>query len=96
MLIVMNVVTVNEGRAEDFENAFRDHESKLDSVPGFEGFELLRRDSRDEYAVVTRWKDKDAFDAWVKSDAFRKSHQETDRTIAGNAELRTYEVVLNR
>ncbi len=96
MLIVMNVVTVNEGRNEDFEQAFREHQSHLSEVPGFVSFELLRRDRDDEYAVMTKWEDKDAFDGWVKSDAFRKSHQHTDRTITKSAEIRTYEVILTR
>ncbi|MDO8212135.1 antibiotic biosynthesis monooxygenase [Conexibacter sp. CPCC 206217] len=93
MIVVMNVVHVTDGRHAEFEAAFRRRERHLHEQEGFAGFELLRRDESDEYAVVTRWESHAAFETWVGSDAFFASHAERDHTLTERVEMRTYEVV---
>lgn len=95
MIVVMNVVSAAEGRAAEFEEAFRTRESHLASVPGFLGFELLRREAENEYLVTSRWESRDAFDAWLKSDAFRKAHADDggQGQLSTSSELRIYEVL---
>lgn len=93
MIVVMNVVHVVDGRHAEFEEAFRTRERHLAEQPGFAGFELLRRDEDDEYAVVTRWESPAAFEAWVSSDAFFRSHAERDHTLTERVEMRSYEVI---
>jgi heme oxygenase (staphylobilin-producing) len=93
LLIVMNVVEVKEERKEAFERAFLDRESHVHEAEGFAGFELLRRDRQGEYVVLTRWESKEAFDAWVSSDLFKRSHRHADGELAHGSELRTYDVI---
>jgi heme oxygenase (mycobilin-producing) len=44
-----------------------------------ETFELLQpTDGRNQWLVVTRWRDQAAFDAWVSSPAFSHGHAGAD------------------
>lgn len=95
-MIVMNVIRANDGRGEEVEQAFSKHESRLSEVPGFIGFELLKRDKDDEYVVSTRWEDEESFKGWVGSENFRASHKHADSSLSTQVELRKYEVVLSR
>ena len=96
MIVVMNVVSAAEGKAAEFEEAFRTRESHLAGVDGFLGFELLRREGQNEYLVSSRWASREAFQAWLRSDAFRKAHSgdagSRGQLSHGN-EVRTYEVL---
>jgi heme-degrading monooxygenase HmoA len=78
MYVAMNHFRVQPDRGADFETAWRERESYLDSVPGFVSFHLLRGavepDGMLAYASHTIWEDEPAFRAWVDSDAFRKAH----------------------
>lgn len=78
MYIAMNNFRVQPGRGEDFEQAWRERESFLEDVDGFEQFHLLRgpveEDGTQLYASHTVWRDEAAFRAWLDSDAFKKAH----------------------
>lgn len=100
----MNVLTARDGAAADLEAAFAGRARRLAEVPGFAGYELLRRDAGaaadgpGEYVVMTHWTGEAAYRAWVGSDAFRASHRARDARPAGESpaaasELRTYTVL---
>lgn len=104
--VVMNVLTARDGAAADLEAAFAGRARRLAQVPGFAGYEFLRRDADadagadgpGEYVVMTHWADEAAYRAWVGSDAFRASHRARDARPAGESpaaasELRTYTVL---
>lgn len=95
MIVVMNVVSAAEGRAAEFEEAFRTRESHLAGVEGFLGFELLRREGENEYLVTSRWASREAFQGWLRSDAFRKAHSHAggQGQLSHGNEVRTYEVL---
>lgn len=95
MIVVMNVVRAAEGRAEDFERAFANRERRLSEVPGFAGFELLRRQGDNEYLVVSRWESREAFEGWLRSDAFRAAHsgEGGQGQLSHGNEIRTYDVL---
>lgn len=94
MIVVMNAVRVSGEQAKEFEQAFLSRPRLLDQVDGFIRFELLRPQGRDEYLVVTHWRDHDSFQGWLKSDAFRQAHKGLrDSEIAHASEVRTYEVI---
>ena len=71
----------------------------MDSADGFEGFELMRpTDGRDQWLVITRWRDEDAFVAWTSSPAFAHGHRgagegSAGRPVAAHSELWSYEPV---
>lgn len=94
MIVVMNAVRVSGEQAKEFEESFLARPRLLDQVEGFIRFELLRPQGRDEYLVVTHWRDHDAFQGWLKSEAFREAHKGLGKVqLAHASEVRTYEVV---
>ena len=83
MYIVMNHFRVDPARMADFEEAWRNRQSFLAEVPGFEQFHLLRGPEEDGarlYASHTIWSDEAAFRAWTESEAFRKAHAQGGKT----------------
>ena len=77
MFIAMNRFRIVKGRESDFERLWAERDSHLDEVPGFMNFDLLRGPEADDhtlYASHSAWHSREAFDAWTKSEAFRKAH----------------------
>jgi heme-degrading monooxygenase HmoA len=77
MFLTMNRFKVARGRQESFEEVWRSRESHLKSVEGFVAFHLLRGPDREDhtlYASHTTWRDRSAFEAWTRSEAFRAAH----------------------
>ena len=88
MYIAMNTFRVVKDRCDDFEQAWRERESYLFDVSGFESFHLLKGPGEDDVAVYashTTWKDEKSFLAWMNSESFRKAHSQGKLTgiIAG-------------
>lgn len=75
-IVRINAIEVPEGMGEMLEQRFAASAGNVNSAPGFEGFELLRPtgEAENRYFVVTHWESVEAFDAWVASEAFGKSH----------------------
>jgi heme oxygenase (mycobilin-producing) len=75
-VIRINAITVPEGGGPELARRFAERARAVDDADGFEGFELLRpTDDRRTWLVVTRWRDKEAFEAWVASPAFAHGHR---------------------
>lgn len=77
MYVAMNRFRIKPGEEETFENIWRERETYLDTVPGFKSFNLLKGPASEEYSLYAShsiWEDKAAFEAWTKSEAFRKAH----------------------
>lgn len=96
MFIAMNAFKVLAGREEDFERAWRERESYLDTVPGFVQFTLLRRPGDREYISHTVWEDEEAFIAWTNSDAFAAGHRQgsAEGVLEGHPELKVYDALI--
>lgn len=99
-VIRINAIEVGQGKGEELARRFADRAGAVDKAEGFEGFELLRpTDGRTTWLVVTRWRDEEAFQAWVASPAFAHGHQGANasasdgRPVATHSELWSYEVV---
>jgi heme oxygenase (mycobilin-producing) len=74
-VVKINVLQVPEGRGEVLEQRFAARAGEVEKVDGFESFELLRpTEGFDRYLVVTRWRDEEAFQGWLSSQAFQKGH----------------------
>lgn len=98
-VIKINAITVPAGGGDELARRFAERAGAVDGQAGFEGFELLRpTDGRDQWLVVTRWRDGDAFDAWVASPAFAHGHAGANRPapdgapVSVGSELWSYEV----
>ncbi len=76
MFIAMNQFKVAPGREADFEAQWRGRESYLADVPGFVQFALLKGEGAGEYSSHTVWRDRAAFEAWMRSPAFATAHRQ--------------------
>jgi len=77
MFIAMNRFKVRKGAEEDFEQVWLSRETHLEDVPGFMTFHLLKGPERDDhvlYASHSQWRSQGDFEAWTRSEAFRKAH----------------------
>lgn len=77
MFIAMNRFKVRAGSEDDFVDVWTNRETFLDTVPGFKSFHLLKGPGNDEYTLFashSTWESREAFEAWTKSEAFRKAH----------------------
>lgn len=97
-IIRINAITVPEQAGPELEKRFAARSAGVDSMPGFEGFELLRpTDDSRRYFVVTRWTDVESFDNWVSSQSFANEHAQAasgdGRPVSAHAELLSFEVV---
>lgn len=78
MYVAMNRFRVQHGSEDAFEDVWRNRKGRLDEMDGFVEFHLLRGPEREDhtlYASHTVWRDRDAFEAWTKSDQFRDAHK---------------------
>lgn len=78
MFLAMNRFQVTKGREQDFEQVWKSRDSKLDQVPGFVEFRLMKGPEHEDhtlYASHTFWETKEAFEAWTKSQHFRDAHK---------------------
>jgi heme-degrading monooxygenase HmoA len=97
--IAMNRFRIALGREEEFEQIWRERESNLPGVPGFEAFHLLRGPSNDEFTLFashTVWASRQHFEDWTKSDAFRRSHNSAARSgglYLGPPQLELFDIV---
>ena len=75
-IIRINAITVPAEAGDELAHRFAARAGAVDGADGFEGFELLKpTDGRNQWLVVTRWRDEAAFDAWVSSPAFADGHR---------------------
>lgn len=86
MYIAMNRFKVSKDTTSEFEQLWNERESYLHELDGFEAFHLLRGPERDDhilYSSHTVWRSYEDFEAWTKSDQFRKAHAN-----AGSSKIR--------
>ena len=98
-IVKINALTVPDEGGDELARRFAARAGAVDKAEGFEGFELLRpTDDRPTWLVVTRWRDEEAFNAWVSSPAFAHGHRGVaqpsgDRPVSTHSELWSYEIV---
>jgi heme-degrading monooxygenase HmoA len=77
MFIAMNRFRIAPGREAEFIEVWRQRDSRLAEVPGFQTFNLLQGAS-DEQATVfvshSTWASAAAFQDWTRSESFRAAH----------------------
>ena len=100
-VIKINAITVPEDGGDELAKRFGARAGAVDGQEGFEGFELLRpADDRLTWLVVTRWRDEEAFQAWVSSPSFAHGHRNagdpapSGGPVSVHSELWAYEVEL--
>ena len=99
MFIAMNRFKVIKTEAEAFETLWRERQSHLATVPGFQVFHMLKGPEREDhrlYSSHTVWASKEAFEGWTTSEAFRASHRSAGGTkplYLGHPEFEGFEVI---
>ena len=95
-IVRINAITVPEGAGEELQKRFENRISEVETMDGFESFELLRPSSESNtWYVYTRWESEEAFLAWVSSPSFARGHaQASEKPVAHGAELLSFDVVL--
>ena len=77
MFIAMNRFRIAPGREAEFIEVWRQRDSRLTEVPGFQSFNLLQGAS-DEHATVfvshSTWASAAVFQDWTRSESFRAAH----------------------
>lgn len=100
MFIAMNRFRIALGREAEFEEIWRNRDSHLDEMAGFQKFNLLRGPSDEEctlYASHTIWDDRQSFEDWTKSENFRAAHsgaRAATGVYLGHPQFEGFETVL--
>ena len=93
MIVVMNRITVDEGREQDFEQTFVERDRAVDQTIGFIDLQVLRPAEGHTYIVMTRWTSREAFNTWTTSEAFLAAHRKRSPSLAETRPvLEIYEV----
>ena len=77
MFIAMNRFRITPGREAEFIEVWRQRDSHLKEVPGFQQFHLLQGPSDAQATVFishSTWESAAAFEGWTRSEAFRAAH----------------------
>jgi heme oxygenase (staphylobilin-producing) len=98
MIAVINRLPVKEGAANQVVERFANSQGHVQDFPGFVSMEVLNSEAGDEVLVITRWQDKDAFESWVGSDAFKRAHGRSGGgdLLRGHPQMGSYEVAVER
>ncbi|BAZ93055.1 antibiotic biosynthesis monooxygenase [Thiohalobacter sp. COW1] len=97
MFIVANRVPVAAGWEETFEERFRNRAGQIDKQPGFVRMQILRPQTEGTpYVVLTTWKDRAAFEAWVGSEDFKLAHRNPmpKEAFNGAGGMEMHEIIL--
>ena len=85
-VIKINAITVPADSGDELGRRFAARAGAVDGQEGFEGFELLKpTDDRTVWLVITRWRDEDAFQAWLGSESFASGHRSAAERAGGAA-----------
>jgi heme oxygenase (mycobilin-producing) len=98
--VSMSRLAIPPARAPELIAAFRDRSRLADEADGFVDLQVWQSD-RDagEIIMVSRWRDRDAFKAYMKSEQHGVSHRRIDMDLKKDIALKrlehlhTYEVV---
>jgi heme-degrading monooxygenase HmoA len=101
LYIAMNRFHIAAGFENGFEEVWRTRDSKLDEVPGFREFKMLRGPELDGGTLFishSLWESREAFSAWTESDAFKAAHGKSrapEGTYLGHPQFEGFEIVIS-
>jgi heme-degrading monooxygenase HmoA len=99
MFIAMNRFKVIRGEETAFEELWLSRESRLDEMPGFIEFHLLRGPEREDHTLYSShalWASREDFTAWTQSEQFRAAHRSAGSAkplYLGHPELEGFDVI---
>jgi heme-degrading monooxygenase HmoA len=100
MYVSMSRLRVDAAQSDPLVAAFRRRAHLVDDAPGFVDLQVWRSDrDPEEVLMVSRWRDRAAFTAYMRSVEHRVSHERIDPSLQAAIRLErlehlhTYEVV---
>ena len=100
MFLAMNRFKIALEYEEGFEKIWKERDSYLNEVDGFVSFNLMKGAVTEEYVLYAShsvWQSKHAFEAWTKSEHFRKAHAQASvpkGTYLGPPDLELFDAVI--
>lgn len=100
MFIAMNRFRVIKGSEQAFEEIWASRRTRLDEMPGFIAFHLLKGPEGEDhvlYSSHTMWESKEAFTAWTTSQQFRDAHKDAGKNkplYLGHPQFEGFEAIL--
>jgi heme oxygenase (staphylobilin-producing) len=98
VIAIFNSLPVKEGAADEIVERFAESRGHVQGFPGFVNMEVLKSDAEDEVLVVTRWRDRESFEAWVRSEEFARAHGRggAGGLLKGHPKMSSYRVAVER
>jgi heme-degrading monooxygenase HmoA len=100
MYVSMSRLRVEAAQSDALVTAFRRRAHLVESAPGFVDLQVWRSDrDPEEVLMVSRWRDRESFTAYMRSADHRTSHERIDPALQAAIRLErlehlhTYEVV---
>ena len=100
MIVAISKIQVTNGNAQALADQYAKRTGLVDEMPGFVSVEVLRNcGNPDEFLVYMRWENREAFQAYKTSPAFREAHRNVAHIPGGvkidrkTRELSIYETV---
>lgn len=98
--IAMNRFKVAREHGAAFEAMWQQRESYLEDMPGFVSFHMLRGPEAEDhvlYSSQTVWASRADFEAWTRSEAFRKAHaragSSSQKLYLGHPQFEGFDVI---
>ncbi len=83
VFVAISRIKIKPEMADKLEDAFRNRRHLVDSFDGFLELQFLRGESnKDNFVGIFRFKDKESFLRYMKSDAHTVSHNSTETNIS--------------
>jgi heme-degrading monooxygenase HmoA len=98
MFVVANRVPVAQDYQEMFEERFRNRAGQIEKQSGFVRMQVLQPTKPElPYVVLTTWRDKAAFEAWVGSEDFRTAHANPmpKEAFEGEGAIEMHQVIIS-
>ncbi|MEM1004052.1 MAG: antibiotic biosynthesis monooxygenase [Pseudomonadota bacterium] len=100
--IAMNRFKVRLGSESDFEAVWKERQSRLNELSGFQEFRLLKGPEGDGYRLYSShviWNRREDFEDWTRSEQFRDAHKnagnsKTQSALMGPPQFEGFETVL--
>jgi heme oxygenase (mycobilin-producing) len=98
-IIKINAIRVPRESGDELAHRFAARAGAVDDADGFQGYALLKpTDDRDQWLVITRWRDEESFQAWLGSESFTQGHPSaaerqggaTPKPVASHSEVWSY------
>jgi len=98
VIAIFNSLPVKEGAADRIVDRFAESRGHVQEFPGFVSMEVLKSSEGEEVLVITRWENRESFDAWVRSEEFSNVHGRSggEGLLRGHPKMSSYEVAVER